>query len=103
MIWITLKLAQHAYLRAICTNTSDYPLLAGKMNVFMDNSFVTTSSIKKTNPRDELSLFLGVDPGIVVEFKEEQFTEHSRLISKTATLNYKHTMSFKNTKPKDVR
>jgi len=95
------KLAQHAYLRAICINTSEYPFLEGKMNVFMDNSFVTTSNLKKTNPRDELSLFLGVDPGVVVEFKEEQFSE-GKFLTKSATLNYKHTMSFKNTKPKEI-
>lgn len=52
------------------------------MNVFMDNSFITTSHLKvknidwifveisqKTHVREEIDMFLGVDAGVVVEFK----------------------------------
>lgn len=96
------KLAQHAYLRAICTNSSDYPFLQGSMNVFMDNAFVTTSSLKRTNPKEELSLFIGTDSSVVIEFKDHEFKEQKGIISKANVVNYQHSISIKNTKSVDV-
>jgi len=92
------KLSQFAYLRALCKNNSEYPFLEGKMNVFMDNSFVTTSLLKKTNPNEELSLFLGIDNAIDVKFKEEKFNENKGMIVKTKTTSYRHVTKIKNTK-----
>jgi uncharacterized protein (TIGR02231 family) len=97
------KIAQSAYLRATCINTSDFPFLPGKMNVFMDNTFISSSHIKRTNPKDELSLFLGVDGGIVVQFKEETFNETKGFVSKSKTTHYKHIINIKNTKNQEVQ
>jgi len=97
------KLEKHAFLKAVCTNSSDYPLLAGTMSVFMDNSFVTSSTLKKTNPKDELSMYLGPDAGVVVEYKEEEFNQQKNmLLAKSSVVNYTHHMTIKNTKAIDV-
>jgi len=96
------KFAQHAYLRAMGVNDSDFLLLGGKMSVFMDNAFVAVSSLKTTSPREEISLFLGVDEGITVEFKEEEFHETKGIINKTQCLNFKHIMTFNNSKSTEI-
>jgi len=73
------------------------------MNVFMDNTFLSTSELKKTAPGDELSLFLGPDSEISVEFKEEQFNESKGIIiTKSKLINFKHTLTIKNTKPSQI-
>jgi len=91
--------SQHAYLRANCVNNSEYPFLEGKMNVFMDNAFIASSRMKRTNPSEDLSLFLGIDNAITVEFKEETFSNDTKgIISKSKSINYKYTTRIKNTK-----
>lgn len=53
------KQAQHAFLRAKVTNTSDYPLLEGKANVYLDQSYVTETSLTSVSPQEEFSCSLG--------------------------------------------
>jgi len=97
------QLSRTAYLRAIAQNTSTYEFLEGQMAVFIDNNFIANSKVKKTNPSEELSLFLGVDNGINVEFKEEQINQSAKgLISKSKKIHFTHTTSIKNTKAEDV-
>jgi len=60
-------LTGNAYLKAIAINNSEYTLLPGKMNTFMDDIFVATSSIKQTSPKEELELYLGTDLNIKIE------------------------------------
>ncbi len=53
------KLAQHAFLRAKVINDSTYPFLAGPANVFLDQSYVTETTLKSTSPKEEFSCSLG--------------------------------------------
>ena len=53
------KLSQHAFLKAKVKNESHYPLLAGPANVFLDQSFVTKTSLKSVSPNEEFSCSLG--------------------------------------------
>ena len=53
------KLAQHAFLRAIVTNDSRYPFLAGPANVFLDQSYVTETTLNSVSPNEEFSCSLG--------------------------------------------
>lgn len=63
------KLNQFAYLKAKVSNQSDYPFIAGQANVFLDNSFVTSSKIDAVAPGEDFWTFLGVDESIKVEYK----------------------------------
>ena len=38
------------------TNTSDYPLLAGAVNTFLDDTFVAASSLKTVMPGEKREL-----------------------------------------------
>ena len=53
------KLAQHAFLRAKVINDSKYPFLAGPANVFLDQSYVTETTLSSTSPKEEFSCSLG--------------------------------------------
>jgi len=92
----------HVYLKASAQNTTkDFPFLAGPMAVFMDNNFVTNSQIKTVNPKEEFGIFLGVDPGIRVEYKPPQRakeTQGNMLTGKSHLEHYNHLITVKNTK-----
>lgn len=53
------KLSQHAFLKAKVKNESRYPLLAGPANVFLDQAFVTKTSLNNVSPQEEFSCSLG--------------------------------------------
>jgi len=97
------KLSEHAYLRSISTNQTTFPFLAGKANVFMGDTFVTNSELKNTNPGEELTLYLGADSTIVVQYKESLFRETKGIISKTSKTRYLHEISVKNSKKKEIQ
>jgi uncharacterized protein (TIGR02231 family) len=63
------KLSPHAYLKTRVTNASDFPLLPGKTNIFLDNNFVANASLSQVAPGEEFWTFLGVDGAIKVERK----------------------------------
>jgi len=96
-------LSEQAYLRATTKNTSEYPLLPGDMNIFMDNYFVATSSIKHTSPQEQLDVFLGADAAIKVTFQMFKITGRTGTVfKKFTTETFKHTTTIKNNKPYDV-
>ncbi len=73
-----------AYIKAKVTNKSQYALLAGPANVFLDNNFVAkTHALKSYSPGEEFEYSLGVDPGIKVTYKPiKKFKSQTGMISK---------------------
>eukprot|EP00029_Vermamoeba_vermiformis_P008284 TRINITY_DN3828_c0_g1_i1.p1 TRINITY_DN3828_c0_g1~~TRINITY_DN3828_c0_g1_i1.p1 ORF type:complete len:487 (+),score=161.09 TRINITY_DN3828_c0_g1_i1:691-2151(+) len=65
-------LSPNAYMKAVAKNVSEYQLLPGQMNVFLDNFFLAQSALKHTNPSEEITLYLGVDEMIQVELKPQE-------------------------------
>lgn len=63
------KLSPYAYLKTKVKNASDFPLLPGKTNIFLDNNFVANASMSQVAPGEEFWTFLGVDSSIKVERK----------------------------------
>ena len=77
---------EKVYLKVSATNTtSTFQLLAGSLNVFMDNNFVCTSSFSTVNPGEEFALYLGVDAGVRVEYVSNSSLENAGFMSKTKT------------------
>ncbi|MGB0929909.1 MAG: mucoidy inhibitor MuiA family protein [Chitinophagales bacterium] len=62
----------HTYLKAKITNDSEYPLLSGASNIFMDNHFVAKSAIPFTASSANFELGLGIDESVKVEYKTLQ-------------------------------
>lgn len=93
------KLASAAYLQVAATNNSDFPLIAGKLNVFMDNRFVTSSYLKTTMPKEALKLDLGVDEGISVTYKPiKRFAEKTGFTGGYDKVTYEYLLTVQNNK-----
>ncbi|CAF0995433.1 unnamed protein product [Adineta steineri] len=103
MYTVIPKLSLHAYLKATTTNTSDKQLLAGPISVFMDNNFVTHSTINNVCLGDTFDLPLGTDASIKVEYKPAKtIAETQGVITKTHYENIRRETRLSNTKLTDV-
>ena len=95
----TPKQVPAAYLAAKVSNTSEFPLLAGAMNVFLDDTFVASSSLPSVMPGEKFDLALGADDGITVKRKlNNRFTEDTGLVNKSKRITYDITLTVQNNK-----
>jgi len=93
------KLVPKVYLQATVTNTTDYPLLAGGMNVFFEGDYVSTSYIPLRSPTEKFDLYLGVDEGIKVERKLiNKLTEYTGTFTKSTKVTYEFQIKVENYK-----
>lgn len=97
------KFSTHAYLKAKTINVSDKQLLAGPASVFMDNNFLTHSSIENVCVGDTFDLSLGTDASIKVEYKPvKKLADTQGLISKVKHETFRYETRLTNTKSTDV-
>jgi len=95
----TPKLQQTAFLNARVMNTTEFPLLSGQMNVFLNGTFVATSRLDTTMPEENFELALGADEGISVEHKRlNTFTEETGMFSKDHQITYEYLITIQNNK-----
>jgi uncharacterized protein (TIGR02231 family) len=95
----TPKMIEAAFLSAYANNTSEYPLLAGPMNTFFDDTFIATSNLKTVMPGEKFELALGVDDGINVKRRIiNRFTEDTGLTNKSRRVTYEIVVSLTNNK-----
>jgi uncharacterized protein (TIGR02231 family) len=88
-----------AYLTAKVVNSSDFPLLAGAMNVFLDGTFVATSSLRTVMSGEKFDLALGADEGISVKHKRvNKFTEDTGLTNSGKRITYEYLITIQNNK-----
>jgi uncharacterized protein (TIGR02231 family) len=94
----TPKLAEYAYLLARCTNDADYPLLAGKINLFLGPDFVGTSYLDPVAPGEEYDLYLGIDEEIKVkrELVSEKTEKGGLFSGKIGYKNYHYRITLEN-------
>ena len=95
----TPKLSEAAFLSAYVTNTSDYPLLAGAVNTFLDDTFVAASSLKTVMPGEKFELALGADEGIAIKRKlVNRFAEDTGITAKYRRVTYEFLVTVTNNK-----
>ncbi|WP_404424768.1 mucoidy inhibitor MuiA family protein [Nibricoccus sp. IMCC34717] len=93
------KLQETAFLAGKVSNDSDYPLLAGPVNVFLDDAFVATSFLKSVMPKEKFEVALGADEGIVVKRQiVSRFQEDTGLTSKGRRITYEFLITVTNQK-----
>ena len=95
------KLTTHAYLKAKAINATECPLLAGSVNVFLDNNFVSTSKLDLVAPGSEFWVFLGVDDSVSVTHKclnKVSSAQGGMLSSNKTRLTYTYQITVKNAK-----
>jgi uncharacterized protein (TIGR02231 family) len=62
------RIASLAYLQATITNPlTGVTLLAGKVNIFLDNTFIGTTQLENIAPGQEFKLNVGSDEGLVIQ------------------------------------
>ncbi|MDO9026329.1 MAG: mucoidy inhibitor MuiA family protein [bacterium] len=89
------RLKQYAYLKGKVKNTTEYPFIAGDINVFFGNNFVGTSSINSIIPSEKFDVSLGIDEGLkITRQKVKDLTEGTKKINRT----YGYKITVKNLK-----
>jgi len=100
----TPKLRPNAFLDAAVRNTSDYPLLPGQMNVFVDRVFIATSRLTHTSPDETFNLALGADEALAITHKQvRRFTEQVGLMTKSTRTTYESLITLTNNKAAPVK
>jgi uncharacterized protein (TIGR02231 family) len=95
----TPKLREAAFLTAKATNTTDFPLLAGTLNTFLDDTFVATGSLKTVMPGEKFDLALGADDGVAVKRRVvNRFTEATGLTNGKRLITYEQVITVTNNK-----
>jgi uncharacterized protein (TIGR02231 family) len=93
-----------AYLTSKVVNSSDFPLLAGAMNVFLDGTFVATSGLRTVMSGEKFDLALGVDDGIAIKHKRvTKFTEDTGLTNSGKRITYEYLITVQNNKKTSER
>lgn len=93
------KRQQAAFLTSKVVNSSEFPLLAGAMNVFLDGTFVATSGLRTVMSGEKFDLALGVDDGIAIKHKRVQkFTEDTGLTNSGKRITYEYLITVQNNK-----
>ncbi len=88
-----------AFLTTKVVNSTDFPLLAGAMNVFLDGTFVATSNLRTVMAGEKFDLALGADEGISVKHKRVQkFTEDTGLTNSGKRITYEYLLTIQNNK-----
>ena len=88
-----------AFLTTQVSNTSEFPFLAGAMNVFLDGTFVAVSQLRAVQPGEKFDLALGVDEGIALTRKlVNRFAEDTGLTGSGRRITYEFLLSVQNNK-----
>lgn len=98
------KLSPYTYLKAKVKNESEYPMLCGECNVFLDNNFVSSTHLDTVAPSQEFWTSLGVDESIKVERKFiRKFEKKEGLISKKTKFIYEYRFVIENKRKTEER
>ncbi|KAI0791184.1 hypothetical protein C8Q75DRAFT_715913 [Abortiporus biennis] len=94
------RLRGEVYLQSKIKNTSQYHLLAGALNIFLDDGYVSQASISDTPPGGLFNCTLGVDPLVSVIYEKSSKTrkDPSRVFGDTgkATTTFTITVTIMN-------
>lgn len=98
------KISPFAYLTIKVKNNSDYPLLSGKANIFLDNNYVTNTNLQLVSPQEEFQSSLGIDEGISVEQKLINILgKDEGIFSKKNKITHEYKIILKNNKTNSIK
>jgi uncharacterized protein (TIGR02231 family) len=93
------KLTPEAYLKAKVKNTSEFMLLAGKVNLFQEDDFIGATNLSSVAPGEKFELSLGVARRIKVERElVKRDTEGTGLLKGSRKLTYGYNIKVENHK-----
>jgi len=91
------QMVKGVFLKGKITNQKDYPLLAGVVNVFMDNDFINKTNLATTVPTDTFELALGTDDKI--QSKKvliKKFQESKGFLGGKKQITYEYEIQLQN-------
>jgi uncharacterized protein (TIGR02231 family) len=95
-----------AYLGSRVTNAPNLQLLAGRVNIFLDEDFVGASSIDNIGPGEEFDLYLGQDENVKVKREQIEKKVDETLIagipSPTRRTTFKYKLTLENYKSRKI-
>lgn len=95
----TPRASENVYLTAYANNGSDYPLLAGALNAFLDDNFIASSRLETVMPAARLHLALGADEGITLKRRVvPRFGEDTGFTGKYRKVTYEFAYTITNHK-----
>jgi uncharacterized protein (TIGR02231 family) len=92
------KLVTQAYRRARAINESDALLLPGPAQIFHEDEYVGSTSLKTIAPGQEFEVYLGVDDRIKVERKLVEGSVDKKLLVQVRRLTYAYEIQVTNLK-----
>jgi uncharacterized protein (TIGR02231 family) len=99
------SLSSFVYTRARLVNESEYTLLRGPMNVFMNDNFVDLGELPEVSPLMKFKVDMGVDHSVRLEAKPTKKHTHETgsMFSRTYTQRVTEHLVLKNTRSVGVR
>jgi uncharacterized protein (TIGR02231 family) len=95
------KLSEFAYLTAKFKNSSEFPVLPGRVNIFFDGSLVAGSAFELMMPGQESEVSLGIDEGIKVEYRFiKRFKKNEGLVNKKVSEQFEYGIRITNNRQK---
>jgi len=96
----TPKLSPRAYLRAKVTNETEGVLLAGPLQIFLDEAYIGNAQLKLVGPGETFDLFLGADERIRVKRKllkqKKDISLLPRLQGRLIMIDYSYLTTIQN-------
>ena len=89
------KLSPAVYLKSEVSNNAPYPLLPGKVNTFIGNSFTGSSLLKKVAAGEKFDLFFGNDDQVAVKREELKHHKEAGIFGKNR-VSYRYRIEMEN-------
>ena len=89
------KLSPAVFLKSEINNSASYPLLPGKVNTFIGNSFTGSSYLNKVAAGEKFDLFFGNDDQVTIKREELKQQKEAGLFGKNR-VNYHYRIEIAN-------
>lgn len=98
----TPKLSPRVYLKSEVTNASNYPLLAGEVNIFNDAIFTGKSFLKTVAAGEKFDLFFGADDRVKVKREVNRVGKQGGILG-NSRISYRVSVELDNFKKQPIR
>lgn len=89
------KLSPHVFLKSEIVNRAAWPLLPGRVNTFVGNSYTGSSQLKKIAAGEKFDLFFGTDDQLTVKREELKQQREAGLFGKNR-IEYRYRIQLEN-------
>ncbi|KAF8150427.1 hypothetical protein BJ912DRAFT_1016763 [Pholiota molesta] len=98
------SLKHNIYMKAKIKNESEYMFIPGPANVYVDKSFIATTTMPSVSPEETFDCSLGLDRSIRVTYhpREKKATQ-TGFVKKSSSTTYAHRITLANTKSTAIK